>query len=193
MKNIFLTSQFSVVVDQFAAMLPTCDMKVAFIPTAGDMYKTKLWMDADREALVNLGMKVVDFNIRDKTEEEVYSFLKAKDIIFVAGGNTFYLLYHARKSGFDKVIKKLVAEGKIYVGSSAGSCLAGPTIEPIKVFDDPAEAPELTSYEGLGLVDFLVLPHYGYAKYEGKYQSVVNEWEGKVTLKLLRDDEAIWV
>ncbi len=185
---------FSVVTDKFKENIHvTPSMKVAFIPTAADMYDTKPWMDADRQALVDLGMEVEDLDIKDKNEEELYKFLSKKDIIFVSGGNTFYLLYYAEKSGFDKVIVKLIDEGKIYIGSSAGSVIAGPTIEPVKVFDDPDEAPNLKSFESFGLIDLVILPHYGKEKHEQEFQSILKDWSGKVKLQLLRDDEAVLV
>lgn len=192
MKKVFLTSQFSAVTRKFLDAVPNASgMNVAFIPTAADIYESKPWMESDRQALLDLGMLVEDYDIKGKTEEELYELLKEKDVIFVAGGNTFYLLYHAKQSGFDKVVSRLVAEGKLYIGSSAGSVLVGPTIEPVKTLDDPDDAPALKSLSGIGLVDFVVLPHYGNEKYEERYQSILNEWSKKIPLQLLRDDQAI--
>lgn len=192
MKRLFLTSQFSAVTQKFLDTVPnTSGMKVAFIPTAADIYENKPWMESDRQALLELGMLVQECDIKSKTEEELYELLKEKDVIFVAGGNTFYLLYHAKQSGFDKAVSRLVAEGKLYIGSSAGSVLVGPTIEPVKTLDDPDDAPALKSLEGIGLVDFVVLPHYGNEKYEERYQSILEEWSGKIPLQLLKDDEAV--
>lgn len=185
---------FSAVADKFKENIPIVSgMKAAFIPTAADMYDTKPWMDVDRQALVDLGMEVEDCDIKNKTEDELYDFLKTKDIIFVSGGNTFYLLYHANQSGFGQALARLLGEGKIYIGSSAGSVLVGPTIEPVKTMDDPNDAPNLKSFEGLGFIDSVILPHYGKEKYEQQYQDILKEWSGKVKIQLLRDNEVILV
>ena len=182
---------FSVVADKFKENIPVAPgMSVAFIPTAADMYDTKPWMDADRQALIDLGLEVEDCDIKNKTESELYDLLKTKDIIFVSGGNTFYLLYHANRCSFGLVIAKLLEEGKVYIGSSAGSVLVGPTIEPVRTMDDPNDAPDLKSFEGLGLIDVVMLPHYGKEKYEQQYQDILKEWSDKIKIQLLRDDEA---
>ena len=62
-----------------------------------------------------------------------------------------------RESGFSKIVKKLIEEGVTYIGSSAGSVLVGPTIEPVKTMDNPNDAPNLNSFEGLGFIDFVIL------------------------------------
>jgi dipeptidase E len=194
MKTLFLSSKFSVVAEKFVANFPiTPGMTAAFILTAADMYETKPWMDEDRQALVDMGIAVEDCDIKNMSEEKLYTFLHTKDIIFVAGGNTFYLLDYANRCDFGSVLARLLHEGKVYVGSSAGSALAGSTIEPARTFDNPDAAPNLTSFAGLGLVDVAILPHYGSLKYEERYQAVVREWSGKVKLQLLRDNEAMVV
>src|SRR5690606_37109884 len=52
--------------------------------------------------------------------EEVEKRLADKDVIFVVGGDTDYLMSVYQKTGFDKLLPKLL-ETKVYVGSSAGS------------------------------------------------------------------------
>ena len=47
------------------------------------------------------------------------------DVIWAEMGNTYNLCYHLHKSGGDKLITELVGAGAVYVGSSAGSIMAG--------------------------------------------------------------------
>jgi len=105
----------------------------------------------------------------------------------------------ARKSGFDKVLRELAQiervdlrglSEKVYIGSSAGSIIAGPNIEPIKSFDDPSAA-KLDSYDAIGLVDFVVLPHWGKEKYAAKQETVLKEFGNKYKLKPIKDGEMI--
>ena len=49
-------------------------------------------MDDDRNKLIKIGFNVIDFDLNSKTEEKVRETLSKVDIVFVAGGNTFYLL-----------------------------------------------------------------------------------------------------
>jgi len=140
-------------------------LKCAFIPTAGDPYgPIKPWMHADRAKLVEMGLKVTNFDLKRKTESKTRESLSQFDVIFVAGGNTFYLLNWARKSGFAKVAKELVAKGKIYIGSSAGSILIGPDIISAGWGTESGWGDDnflnMKDTTGIELVNFSVYPHF---------------------------------
>ena len=169
------------------------ELKVAFIPTAAGIYEDKWFVIKDRKQLIDLGINVRDVDINGKTPQKVASELSGCDIIFVAGGNTFYLLQKIRESGVDQVIKKMVESGVIYIGSSAGSIVVGPSLEPIKASDDPSQAPQLKSFEGLGFVDFVVLPHSGKEKYLAKHNALAEEYKDQYKLIPITDEQAIAV
>jgi dipeptidase E len=164
MSKIILTSSFSTVAKELYAkgILPNEIKRVAFIPTAGDLYTSKPWMEADRKALSDFGYVVSDVDLKEKHASELFDELTTFDIIFVAGGNTTYLFEYAHVSGFVTIINNLLTRGCIYIGSSAGSLLAGPSVEPF-VEDDLSELPKdfaLHNSDGLNLVDYIILPHY---------------------------------
>ncbi|MBA3723871.1 MAG: Type 1 glutamine amidotransferase-like domain-containing protein [Candidatus Levybacteria bacterium] len=188
--KLFLTSNAYQTLDLITPLLPTYppQMTVAFIPTAADMYDTALWMERDRKKLQEMGFIVFDIPLKDTPERLLRKELSGVDCIFVAGGNTFYLLEHAQKSGFTTVARELVQKGVIYIGSSAGSVLAGPNIEPVKVFDDPDIA-QLDSYTGLGFVDFIALPHY--VSGDSTYKKVIEDYKGKYTFVPLSNEQAV--
>ena len=64
-----------------------------------------------------------------KNEDELREILRGKELVYVEGGNTFYLMKAIRESGFEKVIKELLPKGLIYMSVSAGAYVACPTIE----------------------------------------------------------------
>jgi dipeptidase E len=146
-------------------------LTAAFIDTAADVYDKANadWLKADRASLTDLGLTVTDYSLVDKTKEQVMNELEKFDILFVSGGNTFYLLEHSNKSGFTQLIKEDYFKDKLYIGSSAGSVLLSNSIEPIKFLDDPSVT-SLTSYEAIGLLDFTIYPHWGSPHFKKKYQ-----------------------
>jgi len=178
--KLFLSSNFYQVSDLLLPILPKkpCELTIAFIPTAADPYKNKPWMYEDRNKLIEMGFSVVDLDIKNKTKEQLVGLTKDIDIIFVSGGSTCYLLQHVQESGFDEVTKNMVAKDVIYIGSSAGSVLTCPTIEYIKDLDDKSNV-DLNSYKGIGLVNFLILPHYDDVKYIIQYQKIMKKWKNK--------------
>jgi len=182
-------------IDKLIKLLPKTpqELKVAFIPTAADPYENKWFIKADRDEFIKKGFQVRDVDINGKTEQELFKELKDVDIIFVGGGNTFYLLQKAKESSFDRVVKELIEKSVIYVGASAGATLAGPDIEPIKVLDDPSKAPGLKSFRGLSLVDFIVMPHFDRKK-KLVYEQIVNEYDKRGYKAIpITDNQAIIV
>ncbi|HEX7455932.1 MAG TPA: Type 1 glutamine amidotransferase-like domain-containing protein [Candidatus Nanoarchaeia archaeon] len=198
MKKLFLASFVAYSIDKLIAAfkLVPQNLTVAFVPTAGGTYpeEKRGFVAEDRGKLVEKGFKVKDVDLKGKTKDELMEESKGVDIIFVAGGNTFYLLEKAKESGFDELAKCLVGKGVIYVGSSAGAALAGPDIEPVGPLDDPSKAPNLKSTKGLGLVNFVILPHWGKEKFKERYEKVMKRY-GKSGYKLIKitDEQAVVV
>ena len=82
--------------------------------------------------------------------------IEQTDAIFIGGGNTFRLLKALQDLDLLDPIRQKVKSGAPYIGSSAGSNVAGPTIKTTK--DMPIVQPR--SFDALGLVQFQISPHY---------------------------------
>ncbi|MEK7520110.1 MAG: Type 1 glutamine amidotransferase-like domain-containing protein [Patescibacteria group bacterium] len=193
--KFLLTSIYANVADELPKLISDKpeSVTVAFIATAADVYEDKSFVDIDRNKLKEQGFQIKEVNLKSANSADLEKEMADCGVIFVAGGNIFYLLQEVRKSGFDTILSKLGLE-VIYVGSSAGSVLVGPDVGLVDTLDNPLEAPELKDYTGLNLIDFVVLPHYGKPKYEEKYQAIIKKATDQgLKTKTLGDSEFVVV
>jgi dipeptidase E len=114
--------------------------RVLFVPFA--LFDREAYTAKARGRLERMGCEVVG--------------LDRAEAIFVGGGNTFRLLKALQDLELIEAIRARVARGMPYVGASAGSIVAGPTLKTTK--DMPIVQPR--SFEALALVDFQISPHY---------------------------------
>ena len=94
--------------------------------------------------------------------DSIHEFADAKnavnraEAIFMGGGNTFRLLQSLYQADLLLPIRRRVAEGMLYIGSSAGAVVAAPTIKTTN--DMPIVQPP--SFDSLGLIRFQINAHY---------------------------------
>lgn len=159
--------------DAFQELLgkPFSEALVAFIPTASNCVDgDKWWLTKDIIALSNLGCKIDIVDISAIPKAMYLSRLEKVDIIFVEGGDTFYLMDSIHKSGGYDELKKLL-QSKVYVGVSAGSaiCAKNLALEASQVmYDEGLDRKE--DIQGLDIIPYYIFPHYG-----------SKEWFPKVT------------
>jgi dipeptidase E len=124
--------------------------QVLFVPFAlndQDGYAEKA---TDR--LASMGYEVQSLHQATNKHDAV----RKTDGIFIGGGNTFRLLKSLYDFELLELIRNRVDEGMLYMGSSAGSNVAGPTIRTTN--DMPIVEPP--SFDALSLVSFQINPHY---------------------------------
>ncbi len=124
--------------------------RVLFFPFAlfdRDMYTAKA-----RERFLEMGFEL------DSAHEAVDArrAVEEAQAIFVGGGNTFRLLNAMYELDLLSAVRARVEAGAPYIGTSAGSNVAGATIKTTN--DMPIVQPP--SFDALGLVTFQLNPHY---------------------------------
>ncbi|MFA6518981.1 MAG: methylated-DNA--[protein]-cysteine S-methyltransferase [Candidatus Shapirobacteria bacterium] len=136
------------------------EYNLAFIPTAADPEVDKWFVEADLKELKEIGFKINIVDLKDDPKI-IHTNLTKSQIIYVGGGNTFYLLHWIRKSGVDKYLKELLEDGRYYVGASAGSILAGPDIS-VSGWDPTWDSNDIkiTDTSSLNLTHLAISPHY---------------------------------
>ena len=136
---------------------PLNELKCGLIENAADPYDDRYeedsFVNVSRRALDATSMNISTIDLR--TYDGDFSDF---DVLWVGGGNTFYLRWLIEEKNFEEKIANFVKSGKVYVGSSAGAIITGPTIEDADTIDDPSEAPKRID-EGLNLTKYVVLPH----------------------------------
>ncbi|GAA3059724.1 hypothetical protein GCM10010520_05230 [Rhizobium viscosum] len=172
-----------------------------FIPAeARRAYETNIY-DPKKE-LADWGIEAEELDLRDYFGQPhaLETALAGFDLVWAVGGNAFLLRRAMRQSGFDRIIGELLREDAIvYGGFSAGAVVATPSLRGIDIMDDPRQlAPdydEAILWDGLGLVDFSIVPHYRSAHDEAEAaEKTVNFLEEAGTpFQPLRDGEVIIV
>ncbi|MDT7044111.1 Type 1 glutamine amidotransferase-like domain-containing protein [Candidatus Nitronereus thalassa] len=95
------------------------------------------------------------------TRQDLQTALRS-DVIYLAGGNTFYFLKHLKKSGLIPQLKTFVERGGVLAGLSAGAIMLTPhigTAGPPLPYPDENDV-KLKNLRALGLVRFEFYPHY---------------------------------
>lgn len=125
--------------------------RVAFV-TAANLGDETDYYGRCRDALTPAGLEILHL----RWDAEPLATLARAEAIFVGGGNTYALLKRLREANLLPAIRERVRGGLAYLGSSAGSNLAGPTI----LTTNDWNVVGLSAFDALGLVPFNVNPHY---------------------------------
>lgn len=186
--KIILASDYTFLLNQGYALtgIPKHDMRIGYVTTASNVYTDKKFFNKVKQAMRDGGYIFEEIDIVGKSREGLMKFFSGKNVIHVEGGNTFYLLKAVRESGFDDVLQELLAQGKVYIGTSAGAYIMCPTIEVSTWHDD--ERFGVTDFSGLGYAPFVVYAHY---TDEDMGEIKAHEQGLVYPLRILRDGQGI--
>lgn len=195
MQKLFLASLFKDVSQIFIdfANENLVGKTVTFIPTAAIPDKLDFHIRYSKELLAKMGLIVDELEISTATYSEIVKKLETNDYIYVAGGNTFFLLQEMNRTGAGNLIKTQINTGKLFIGESAGAILVAPDIEYSKDTDNALMAPNLKSFKALNIVDFYPVPHYDDASLKEAVEIVISKYGTKLPLVPFSNSQAILV
>lgn len=165
---------------------------LVFVPTAANAeVGDKWWLISDLVKCKELGFKEIDIaDIAVLPEKDWQARLRKADVIVFGGGNTSYLMGQIRRSGLAKILPELL-KSRVYVGISAGSMITAPSLEEEKMqvmYEEPIIKVDEDTNKGLGLVDFLVIPHVG-SPYFPKVERLVKDLAKQIHMPLYAIDD----
>lgn len=171
------------------------DIRVVFIPTAANPYPAKQteYMNRAKRIFGHWGAQVDFLNLEDYPDQpkELEEKLSSHDIIWVAGGNCYFLRYWTKKSGFDEILPRLLEKGIVYAGESAASINMGPSLKHYHKPDEPENGSELID-KGLGYIDYVIIPHFNRPESQHYYKDVEEKLQADgFKTKRLNDNEVV--
>lgn len=145
------------------------------------------------EELINSGMYHSRLNEFGFLTENIYVFnywspeayfdLKV-DVVYISGGNTFGTIKRIREANADALIVKLVNNGAVYIGGSAGAHIACADISHVQKYDTNTFG--LTDLSGLGLYDGILICHYSEERKE--YLELLKKKADRTVTPLTNDE-----
>lgn len=124
---------------------PAASIKILFITAAAITETQIFYVGKCMREILHLGIikeNIINYNMDNEID---YSELDEIDAIYVCGGDKFQLLKKMKDTHFDTILKKFFEDGKMYIGTSAGSLVLGPK----------------TKYsDGLNVIDIIVYTHF---------------------------------
>ena len=123
---------------------------VLFVPYA--LFDRDKYAATAQQRFQKMGYELTSVHVA----EDPVAAVNETEAVFIGGGNTFRLLKTLYDFNLLDPIRERVSRGMPYIGSSAGSNVAAPTIKTTN--DMPIVEPP--SFKALGLVSFQINPHY---------------------------------
>jgi dipeptidase E len=168
--------------------------RVAFV-TAANLHDESVYFERIRAALEPAPPEGAGLELSHlRWDREPLATLAEAEALFMGGGNTYALLQRLREAGLLEAIRARVAAGMPYLGASAGSNVAGPTI----LTTNDWNVVGLDRFDALGLVGFNINPHYkeadpAMAAFSETRDDRIREYHAVNTNPVLGLEEGAWV
>jgi len=165
--------------------------KVIFIANASDnLSGDKWWIRNDRNAFKKMKCEVVDLDLRKIDSKEFSKSLKNASVVHFCGGSVLYLISLINKKRLKPALIRTIRRGKtIYSGTSAGSMITAADLK-LSSYDgeDREYVKKMKDFSGLGLVDFLIIPHVNNVDFLGGNVRIIKQLHKNLQPLIFIDD-----
>ncbi|WP_414581127.1 Type 1 glutamine amidotransferase-like domain-containing protein [Scytonema sp. PCC 10023] len=137
-------------------LLGTHAARIGYISSSSDPKRQYFTVKQQYYQQYGLESLYVELDVEYKTD--LLDPLFACDAIHLSGGNTYYFLYWLQQRGLMERLQHYALHQGVLIGISAGAIIMTAEIGSARLCGD-APYPPLTTYQGLGLVEFAFVPH----------------------------------
>ena len=198
--RLFLSSENIAKEEELAKLIGGKNKRVAVIVNSADWHTVEERQERLNSEFSNLNkagfVNCYELDLRKYIElpDALPNSLEDVDLIWVRGGNVFYLRWLMKSTGIDNLLINLLnKDALVYGGYSAGAIMVTPTLRGMDTLDDPSKAPEQI-WDGLRLVDYSIIPHWNREDYKDKTLAVREYFVNhNMPFKTLEDGEVIIV
>lgn len=136
----------------------------------------KRWILNEWNRFVDVfGGEIDLINLLALSPDEVAKRIEDKDVIYVLGGHSEYLMYLFNKTGFSDLLRRM--EKKVYVGSSAGSMVVSTRMSTKAYEVIYGEQSDYGVEKFLGFTDFTFFPHLNSPDFKARTPKMLQECE----------------
>ncbi len=155
------------------------DIQIVFLPLVLEENHKQEHYQTIKRYYEGIGLSKVDYlDFTRINLPENLDTLYQYDVFHFSGGNTLETLSYIQKNGYDKVLKNLITEDKIFIGHCGGAVLLSKNASWIRLRTEPLwnVLDAYKNYETLGIVPFEFIPHYNRFKKEKHFIQQVVEY-----------------
>jgi dipeptidase E len=137
-------------------LLGTNAARIGYISSSSD--PKRQYFTAKQQYYQQYGLEALYVELDVEYKTDLLDPLFACDAIHLSGGNTYYFLYWLQQRGLMERLQHYAEHQGVLIGISAGAIIMTPEVASARLCGDAPYA-LLTTYQGLGLVDFAFVPH----------------------------------
>ena len=160
--------------------------KISIVTTAARQKEKNIFVRNAVEDFLAMGFsnKQIEFFDFDTNSSD---HLLSSTIIFINGGNPFYLLQSIRENNGQPILNELLKKKAYIIGVSAGALVLGPGLELVNAFTPHLNTFDITDLTALNLCKDYLFPHYDRSDLFGdNIEEKITTFEHNTGKKVLR-------